>query len=169
PTTPSLSPTPSRHPRSTLLPYTTLFRSVGVGAGAASSSEVNNPIRAQMPQPINAKMISKMMTATIRRRRKIWGGIFRGRGGSCWSDIDDSLATQPENPVPDASMVNMSSALTTPLDDAHIHRVRTRILDWYAANARKLPWREPDTTAWGVLVSEVMLQQTQVARVWEPW
>lgn len=65
-------------------------------------------------------------------------------------------------------MVGMSSALTE-LDDAHVQQVRTRILQWYAANARKLPWREPETTAWGVLVSEVMLQQTQVSRVWEPW
>lgn len=55
------------------------------------------------------------------------------------------------------------------LDPTHVHTVRTHILDWYAANARDLPWRDPDTTAWGVLVSEVMLQQTQVARVWEPW
>lgn len=79
-----------------------------------------------------------------------------------------SLATQAEKPLAPASMVHMSST-TTQLNDAHVHRVRTRILEWYAANARKLPWREPETTAWGVLVSEVMLQQTQVARVWEPW
>jgi len=39
------------------------------------------------------------------------------------------------------------------------------ILDWYAASARDLPWRQPDTTAWAVLVSEIMLQQTPVARV----
>jgi A/G-specific adenine glycosylase len=36
---------------------------------------------------------------------------------------------------------------------------------WYARAARDLPWRKPDTSPWGVLVSEVMLQQTQVARV----
>ena len=40
-----------------------------------------------------------------------------------------------------------------------------RILDWYSREARDLPWREPDTSAWGVLVSEVMLQQTPVIRV----
>jgi A/G-specific adenine glycosylase len=40
-----------------------------------------------------------------------------------------------------------------------------RVLAWYRANARDLPWRRPDTTPWGVLVSEVMLQQTQVSRV----
>jgi len=39
------------------------------------------------------------------------------------------------------------------------------VLDWYAGHARDLPWRRPGTTPWGVLVSEVMLQQTPVARV----
>jgi A/G-specific adenine glycosylase len=43
---------------------------------------------------------------------------------------------------------------------------------WYSVNARDLPWRQPDTTPWGVLVSEVMLQQTPVVRVepaWRAW
>jgi A/G-specific adenine glycosylase len=39
------------------------------------------------------------------------------------------------------------------------------VLDWYAAHARDLPWRVPGTGPWAVLVSEVMLQQTPVARV----
>jgi A/G-specific adenine glycosylase len=39
------------------------------------------------------------------------------------------------------------------------------VLAWYARNARDLPWRAPDATPWGVLVSEIMLQQTPVARV----
>lgn len=46
------------------------------------------------------------------------------------------------------------------------------LIDWFAANARDLPWRRPDCTAWGVLVSEIMLQQTPVARVepiWHEW
>jgi A/G-specific adenine glycosylase len=46
------------------------------------------------------------------------------------------------------------------------------LVDWYDVAARDLPWRRPGTTAWGVLVSEVMLQQTPVARVapvWEEW
>ncbi len=46
------------------------------------------------------------------------------------------------------------------------------VLDWYARHARELPWRAPDCTPWGVLVSEVMLQQTPVARVlpvWQEW
>ncbi len=40
---------------------------------------------------------------------------------------------------------------------------------WYADAARDLPWRGPDVDAWAVLVSEVMLQQTPVARVLPAW
>ncbi|MCU1413508.1 MAG: adenine glycosylase [Microbacteriaceae bacterium] len=36
---------------------------------------------------------------------------------------------------------------------------------WFRASGRDLPWRRPGFTAWGTLVSEVMLQQTPVARV----
>lgn len=46
------------------------------------------------------------------------------------------------------------------------------VLPWYRANARDLPWRRPEATPWAVLVSEVMLQQTPVARVlpaYEAW
>jgi len=46
------------------------------------------------------------------------------------------------------------------------------VLRWYASNARDLPWRRPSASAWAVLVSEVMLQQTPVARVlpaYETW
>lgn len=44
-------------------------------------------------------------------------------------------------------------------------RSRTALADWYRSSARDLPWRRPDFDAWGTLVSEVMLQQTQAARV----
>ncbi|GAA4456609.1 A/G-specific adenine glycosylase [Phytohabitans houttuyneae] len=45
-------------------------------------------------------------------------------------------------------------------------------IEWFDANARDLPWRAPGTSAWAVLVSEIMLQQTPVARVlpaYEAW
>lgn len=41
--------------------------------------------------------------------------------------------------------------------------------DWYETTGRDLPWRAAETTAWGVLVSEVMSQQTPVARVAPQW
>ncbi|MCA0435975.1 MAG: A/G-specific adenine glycosylase [Austwickia sp.] len=43
------------------------------------------------------------------------------------------------------------------------------VLSWYEVAARDLPWRRPDCTPWGVFVSEVMLQQTPVARVQPVW
>lgn len=41
----------------------------------------------------------------------------------------------------------------------------TPLNDWFGIHARPLPWRAPGYGAWGVLVSEFMLQQTPVARV----
>ena len=38
------------------------------------------------------------------------------------------------------------------------------LLDWFAENARKLPWRE-DASPYNVWISEIMLQQTRVAAV----
>ena len=58
-----------------------------------------------------------------------------------------------------------ADATASPLDPA-------AILDWFDAHERDLPWRRPGTTAWGVLVSEIMSQQTPVTRVapvWQEW
>jgi A/G-specific adenine glycosylase len=52
------------------------------------------------------------------------------------------------------------------------HDLATRVSRWYDANARDLPWRRDGVSPWGVLVSEIMLQQTPVTRVaplWEQW
>ena len=43
------------------------------------------------------------------------------------------------------------------------------ICAWFDANGRDLPWRRPGTSAWGVLVSVVMSQQTPMSRVIGPW
>ena len=46
------------------------------------------------------------------------------------------------------------------------------LLDWFRTARRDLPWRAPDVTAWQILVSEFMLQQTPVSRVepiWRDW
>lgn len=44
-------------------------------------------------------------------------------------------------------------------------RLGQQVADWYAAGHRELPWRHPGYPAWGILMSEFMLQQTPVARV----
>lgn len=59
-----------------------------------------------------------------------------------------------------------------PALERHDVPVQTGLLEWFDAHARDLPWRTADRTAWGVLVSEVMLQQTPVVRVepvWRAW
>lgn len=52
------------------------------------------------------------------------------------------------------------------------HIPATNLLAWYERSRRDLPWREPGVSAWQILVSEFMLQQTPVARVlpiWTDW
>ena len=43
--------------------------------------------------------------------------------------------------------------------------IASTISEWFTANGRDLPWRRPGFSPWGILISEVMLQQTPVARV----
>lgn len=46
------------------------------------------------------------------------------------------------------------------------------VLQWYAEHRRDLPWRDSECSGWGVLLSEVMSQQTPIARVepmWRDW
>ncbi|MFI6057694.1 A/G-specific adenine glycosylase [Streptomyces sp. NPDC051286] len=46
------------------------------------------------------------------------------------------------------------------------------VIGWFDQHARDLPWRRPEAGAWGVMVSEFMLQQTPVNRVipvYEQW
>jgi A/G-specific adenine glycosylase len=44
-------------------------------------------------------------------------------------------------------------------------RFEVPIATWFATDARDLPWRHSGVGAWPILVSEIMLQQTPVARV----
>ncbi|MDO9407491.1 A/G-specific adenine glycosylase [Patulibacter sp.] len=69
-----------------------------------------------------------------------------------------------ESPPPDVP--GTASELAADRDAA-----REAVLDWYAEVHRDLPWRRTDDP-YAILVSEVMLQQTQVARVvprFEAW
>lgn len=73
-------------------------------------------------------------------------------------------------PAPGAGAVLPGGAV--PLSRTTVAALPDRILGWYAIHARDLPWRDPDCSAWGVLVSEIMAQQTPLARVepaWREW
>jgi A/G-specific adenine glycosylase len=62
-------------------------------------------------------------------------------------------------------------AILPDLENPKIKFLVAALLDWFAANARDLPWRRTDDP-YAVWVSEIMLQQTQVKTVipfWERW
>ncbi len=55
------------------------------------------------------------------------------------------------------------------LSPLEVTQFQQEIKTFYAKNRREMPWREPDSDGaynpYHILVSEIMLQQTQVARV----
>ncbi|MCH4208840.1 A/G-specific adenine glycosylase [Bifidobacterium sp.] len=53
--------------------------------------------------------------------------------------------------------------------DSGQQRTQNDLFAWWDQNARDLPWRFGRATPWGVLVSEVMSQQTQMSRVVPYW
>lgn len=52
---------------------------------------------------------------------------------------------------------------------ADLEALHTAVIDWFDENERALPWRQEGTSAWGILVSEVMSQQTPMSRVAPRW
>jgi A/G-specific adenine glycosylase len=58
----------------------------------------------------------------------------------------------------------VSSTFSFQLAPEQIEQAHTALLTWYAQEQRDLPWRTTDDP-YAILVSEVMLQQTQVDRV----
>lgn len=66
----------------------------------------------------------------------------------------------------------MAHILPRPLVRGVVSIDARELVGWYDHAQRDLPWRRPDVTAWQILVSEFMLQQTPVARVapiWVDW
>ncbi|WP_093799714.1 A/G-specific adenine glycosylase [Streptomyces sp. Wb2n-11] len=66
----------------------------------------------------------------------------------------------------------MTATSETPANATAATALHTPVIAWFDANARDLPWRRPEAGAWGVMVSEFMLQQTPVSRVlpvYEQW
>lgn len=64
------------------------------------------------------------------------------------------------------------TATTTAARDADPTALHSPVIEWFDKHARDLPWRRPEAGAWGVMVSEFMLQQTPVNRVlpvYEQW
>jgi len=80
--------------------------------------------------------------------------------------------TQSRPATATAAAARPATARQTPphqLEAGELDALHNELDHWFAANARDLPWREADCSPWGVLVSEVMLQQTPVVRVLPVW
>lgn len=76
--------------------------------------------------------------------------------------------------APRSAPAPASASASTPAPDPDPDPavVRARVATWFAEHARDLPWRRPECTPWGILVSEVMAQQTPISRVepaWRAW
>ncbi|MUK01167.1 A/G-specific adenine glycosylase [Vibrio cholerae] len=75
------------------------------------------------------------------------------------------------NPGP-GEPAGTASAASGAVSVGSVQELHERISAWFSGAARDLPWREPSCSPWGILVSEVMLQQTPVVRVlpvWREW
>lgn len=62
----------------------------------------------------------------------------------------------------------MKRVVSPRLDPAALKIFGTKLRAWYRRNARDLPWRKT-RDPYAILVSELMLQQTQVSRVLDFW
>lgn len=60
-----------------------------------------------------------------------------------------------------------SNTVRRPPNLRKLARIRSTLLSWYRDNARQFLWRASDVDPYMTLISEVMLQQTQTARVTE--
>lgn len=72
----------------------------------------------------------------------------------------------------DIAQPRSAEARHTILRDNQCVTIQRQLATWFKANARVLPWRDPRMTAWQILVSEIMLQQTPAERVapqFEAW
>ncbi|XP_070950157.1 adenine DNA glycosylase isoform X10 [Macaca nemestrina] len=106
----------------------------------------------------------RRQAASQERRQKHAKSNSQAKPSAC----DAGLARQPEEVVLQASV----SPYHLFRDVAEVTAFRRSLLSWYDQEKRDLPWRrraedevDPDRRAYAVWVSEVMLQQTQVATV----
>ncbi|XP_058159675.1 adenine DNA glycosylase isoform X2 [Dasypus novemcinctus] len=128
-----------------------------------------------VPQPAKSKpAIMRKPRAGVGSRRK---QASRQKGGKkpalgsrqVTPSVPDGLARQQEEVVLQVSVSPYHLFRNT----AEVTAFRGRLLSWYDQEKRDLPWRrraeneaDLDRRAYAVWVSEVMLQQTQVATKW---
>ncbi|XP_054995367.1 adenine DNA glycosylase isoform X2 [Sorex araneus] len=118
---------------------------------------------------VACQVIMKKPRAAVGRRCRKQASSQEGR------KKDTLRSIQAKSPTPD-DLGRQQKASVSPYhlfrDPAEVTSFRERLLRWYDREKRDLPWRrkaegevDPDRRAYAVWVSEVMLQQTQVATV----
>lgn len=70
--------------------------------------------------------------------------------------------------MPTRTFTHVKTRMTT-RNSAREREFVAIVARWFRRTARPLPWRDNGTSAWGILLSEVMAQQTPVARVAPLW
>lgn len=116
--------------------------------------------------PLQARFsyIGEPLPATIRRTNAKQGnGLHRAQLTASWTRrythrMDGFIGPFSEEEA-------KGTAPHTP-ESAEIAEFRTAIYEYYESHGRKMPWRQTNDP-YCILVSEVMLQQTQVGRVFE--
>lgn len=92
---------------------------------------------------------------------------------TCIKALAHSPSIRPAAHADSAAAHSAATATTAVIPAGHpLAGLHDALDGWFEANARELPWREAGCSPWGVLVSEIMLQQTPVVRVlpvWEEW
>ncbi|MFG2225946.1 A/G-specific adenine glycosylase [Streptomyces sp. NPDC048644] len=82
------------------------------------------------------------------------------------------MTSTPVSPAATATAATPAPAAAPAADATDGTGLHGPVTAWFDAHARDLPWRRPEAGAWGVMVSEFMLQQTPVSRVlpvYEQW
>ncbi|KFI57722.1 A/G-specific adenine glycosylase [Bifidobacterium gallicum DSM 20093 = LMG 11596] len=110
------------------------------------------------------------------REGKGWREDVGGRGGKgyVWKRLEGKGAGKEGGRMDHVhgTMGGMDEQAVNRQREEQRDDVRHRLAVWWEVSARDLPWRFGRTTPWGVLVSEVMSQQTQMSRVvpyWTAW
>lgn len=136
----------------------------------------SEPISALIPQIITAITRTAAISATQRRRAYTSGltGLVGLKGTSLAVTYlryrVNRQISQYERPRRTATVFMHKGKEF--VDTSSIAQAHQRINGWFSEAARDLPWRRPEATPWGIMVSEFMLQQTPVVRVlpvWHEW
>ncbi len=85
--------------------------------------------------------------------------------------VAKSLCPKCGSSVASPHQIVVRANLKPAIQNSKLQKLTTLLLNWFAANARDLPWRRT-RDPYAIWVSEVMLQQTQVKTVipyWKRW